>query len=156
DGTRVLSGGGPVVRLWDVESCKELGRFEGHTVAVRAIAFAGDGKRILTASEDQTLRVWDIETRKELRSLQVLANPKGVVAFSADGRLALAGGLADRTPVLWDVEAGKHLRAFDGTHVWGVHSLAFSPDGKRALSGGSDRAVRLWDVATGKELRRLQ
>jgi WD40 repeat protein len=32
--------------------------------------------------------------------------------------------------------------------------VAFSADGRRALSGGADRAVRLWDVATGKELRR--
>jgi WD40 repeat protein len=156
DGTRVLSGGGPLVRLWDVESCQELARFEGHGAAVRAVAFADDGRRILTASEDQTLRVWDTGTRKELKSLQVLANPKGIVAFAADGRLALAGGLVDRTPGLWDVEAGKHLRAFDGTHVSGVYSLAFSPDGKRALSGGFDRAVRLWDVSTGKELRRFK
>lgn len=156
DGKRVLSGGGTLVRLWDVESCEEVARFEGHTRQVCAVAFARDGRRVLTASHDQTVRVWDVETRKEQKSLQVLANPQGIVAFSADGRRALAGGLADRTPGLWDLEAGKYLRAFDGTHVSGVYSLAFSPDGTRALSGGFDRAARLWDVDSGKELRRFK
>ena len=34
-----------------------------------------------------------------------------------------------------------------------VTSVAFSPDGKWALSGSNDNTVRLWDCQTGKELR---
>jgi WD40 repeat protein len=34
-----------------------------------------------------------------------------------------------------------------------VQSVAFSPDGRRALSGGSDNTLKLWDIATAKELR---
>jgi WD40 repeat protein len=36
-----------------------------------------------------------------------------------------------------------------------VTGLAFSPDGKRALSASYDQSIRLWDVATGKEIRRF-
>jgi WD40 repeat protein len=50
------------------------------------------------------------------------------------------------------VETGKELHCLTG-HTQEVYAVAFSPDGRRALSGSQDRNVRLWDVETGKELR---
>lgn len=37
-------------------------------------------------------------------------------------------------------------------HRAGVRSIAVSPDGKRIVTGGWDKAVKIWDIATGKEL----
>jgi WD40 repeat protein len=37
-----------------------------------------------------------------------------------------------------------------------IYSVAFGPDGKRALSGSFDKTVRLWDLATGKVVRRFE
>ena len=51
-------------------------------------------------------------------------------------------------------EKVAEIRRFEGQTAQ-VRSVAFSPDGKRALSGGSDNSVRLWDVEGGKEIRRL-
>ena len=38
-------------------------------------------------------------------------------------------------------------------HSKGVYSVAFSPDGRFALSGSLDETLRLWDIATGKEIQ---
>ena len=38
------------------------------------------------------------------------------------------------------------------SHDGGIICLAFSPDGKIALTGAEDKMARLWDVATGKPL----
>ncbi|MBQ2787165.1 MAG: PD40 domain-containing protein [Bacteroidaceae bacterium] len=37
-------------------------------------------------------------------------------------------------------------------HTDCVESVAFSPDGKRIVSGSIDKTIRIWDVATGKQI----
>ncbi|MFH1090052.1 MAG: hypothetical protein V1742_00635, partial [Pseudomonadota bacterium] len=46
---------------------------------------------------------------------------------------------------------GEVIFTMEG-HKAGVSSVCFSPDGKRALSGGTDNTMRLWDLKTGREI----
>ena len=41
-------------------------------------------------------------------------------------------------------------------HWTAVNSVAYSPDGKTALSGSDDHTARVWDLATGREIRKLE
>ena len=60
-------------------------------------------------------------------------------------------------------EAERALRKacrFDNSilegHTSYVNSVSFSPDGKRIVSGSSDKTIRIWDATTGKELETLE
>src|SRR5262249_60191628 len=78
------------------------------------------------------------------------------VAIRPDGKQALSGSASgdDNTVRLWELETGKQLRCFTG-HEDYVYSVAFLPDGKRAVSGGYDNTMRLRDLQTGRGLRRF-
>ena len=70
--------------------------------------------------------------------------------YSPDGKhIATAGSLG---VFLWDAETGALLRTFRGHTDW-VRSVAFSPDGKRVLTGSDDSTAKLWDAETGQEIR---
>jgi len=66
----------------------------------------------------------------------------------------LAGGSHEEV-TLSDAESGEAIRHLVG-HTGEVFSVAFSPDGRLALTGGRDKTARVWNVATGEEIQRLQ
>jgi WD40 repeat protein len=51
----------------------------------------------------------------------------------------------------WQRQLHLELRTLHG-HTSRVRSVAFSPDGRRILTGSNDRTARTWDAETGREL----
>ena len=88
--------------------------------------------------------------------------PKGVeprkfwsVAFHPAGTYALSGSQdpanGSGEVKLWDVDTGNEISTWTG-HRLLVRSVAFSRDGRRALSGSFNKTVGLWNVKTGKNM----
>ncbi len=151
DGKLALSGSNDkTMRLWDVQSGRELRNFMGHG-PVYCVAFSPNGRFALSGS--YALRLWDVETGRELRSFAGHRGGVHSAAFSPDGRLALSGS-GDNTLKLWEVASGRELRSFTG-HTGRVNSVAFFPDGKLVLSGSEDKTLKVWEVATGREFMSL-
>ena len=125
-----------------------------HGAPVTSCAWSADGRRLASASYDNTVRVWDAESGKCLRTLEGHANRVTSCAWSADGR-RLASASEDNTVRVWDAESGKCLRTLEGHADW-VTSCAWSADGRRLASGAEDKTLRVWDAESGKNLRTLE
>jgi WD40 repeat protein len=61
DGTMLdLAGFDNVIRLFDLETGKELRNFDQHQGAITCLAFSADGRYLLSGSYDSTVRLWRV------------------------------------------------------------------------------------------------
>jgi WD40 repeat protein len=164
DGKRLASASGGMdqqlrplpgeVKVWVAASGRQTLTLKGHTGYVSSVAFSPDGKRLASASWDETVKVWDLATCQETFTLKGHTGGISSVAFSPDGK-RLASASWDRTVKVWDGRTGKEALTLQG-RTEQVMSVAFSPDGKRLASGSRDGTVKVWDAQTGQETLSLK
>lgn len=152
DGRYALSGGRDgTLKLWNLDSGKEIRTYQGHKGRVMSIAYSPNRRHALSAGEDRTLKLWDIDTGREIRTYKGHSGVVNSIALSSDGQLAVSGSV-DKTLKLWDVENGREIRTYRGHTNW-VESVAISADGKFLISGSRDSSMKLWNLDTGGEIR---
>jgi WD40 repeat protein len=140
-----------------------------HTAPVCYVAFAPDGKSVVSAGVDGYFRVWEYPSGKELRRFgpeaadiidafwrtverhidyAVFPMP---FAVSSDTKVAAMGGIKEIA--LFDVATGQKLPPLsvpeDQQNGWrGIGPITFAPDGRHLVSMG--KSIQVWDVATSK------
>jgi WD40 repeat protein len=155
DGKTLASGSADkTIKLWDLETGKEIRTLKGHDNYVNTISFSPDGKTLASGSGDKTIKLWNLETGKEIRTLKGHDNYVYSVSFSPDGKI-LASGSSDKTIKLWNLETGLEIRTLKG-HDNYVRSVSFSPDGNTLASGSADKTIKLWNLETGTEISTLK
>lgn len=84
------------VQLWDVGPGVLLGKLEGHTEYVKDLLFTPDGKRLISASADQSIRIWDLTDPDNLPSTSTVlrghTDEVTRLAWHPDGKTLLSGG----------------------------------------------------------------
>ncbi len=143
------------VRLWDTGTGKET-VLRGHENRVVSARFSPDGKRLVSASWDQTARVWDVATGKTLHVLKAHTCALAGADFSADGKgvYTLSSGRYGFSPV----PGGEYPPAVQAVDepipAGGFWNIMVAGHGSSTGNGGNYRSgdiARLWDAATGKE-----
>ena len=133
--------GGPNVCLWDVASGRVL-----HWVRsgyMGGVALSPDGRTAATG-DDGVVRFWDAATGAELYPLR--QEGMSLLCYSPDGKMFATTSAKDPAIRLWESATGAERLRLPG-HVDGTMTLAFAPDGRTLISGGTDATALVWDLA---------
>ena len=167
DGTRIVpSSSNKTVKMSDVQTEWMSMSLNVPRLGAQAVAFSPDGQRIVTGGGDLFSRhvgyaeVWDAQTGQEILALQGHTDLVMSVAFSPDGRRIVTGSRGDKhkqsgtsgEAKVWDAQTGQELLALKGFNE-GVSSVAFSPDGRRIVTGSN--TAKVWDAENGREILTL-
>lgn len=167
-----VAGQGSDVHVWQTEQSinDEPIRLPGHGEQVTHLEFAPRGSLLATSGFDGTVRLWQLTAGKahEIALPQrEFAGAVHHVVFSSDGRyLAVTGASSDSIDAesilrLWQIPQGLNLSAASsdasketsGPSIpapleMPAHTFAFTADGTRLATAGSDGLLNLWNLAT--------
>jgi WD40 repeat protein/serine/threonine protein kinase len=108
---------------------------------VSALAWSPDGKRLASVGEHSQLTVWDTRNGSAVLTLPGSKS----VSWSPDGRfLAAPNSTRTRAVSIWDAGTGMEVRTLRG-HRDIAFRVAWSPIGKRLVTGALGRELRIWD-----------
>ena len=123
---------------------------------------------LATGELDNTIYLWDLDEGVRKKTFEGDRGSLYSLAFSPDGKTVARGGESypqegedgnfhsDARLDVWDVVKGKRKHKFSGENMFGIRSLAFSPDSSLLVGGDQFGWIHLVDPNTGKYIKRLE
>jgi cytochrome c len=142
----VSAGYDATLRVWRVSD----GSVNVHNLPtpLNSVIIAPDGEIVVAGADG---KVYFLSPQGEMRGeLQASSTPIIALAISPDGRLVAAAGIRGSVAVI-ECKARKlgHTLVGPGLPIW---SVAFFPDSRTLLTGGTDRTIRRWDAVSGEPI----
>ena len=144
-----IVGGGGAVKLWDVNTGREIRniteRYSGSTT------FSPNGKFILI-SNIQELILWEINTGSERWKINANSDKQITGAqFCDNGRRIISKHQYDNVKI-WDTDTGREIKTID---VRNGSKIILSPDGRKLITRTDNNLIKIWDTITGQEIRTI-
>ena len=158
DGKRAVSSSlDGTLKVWNLATGKRLSVFS-YPCFVFAVAIAPNSKQAFASvSTCGELKAFDLTTDREI----LVSIPKNIIGVTAiaitpDGHQLLCGlkHMLRASLKVVDLTIAQEIFTLQGHRDW-IHSIAVTPDGKRAVSASRDRTLKVWNLTTGEEVYTL-
>ncbi|MGK5093936.1 hypothetical protein WDW89_18225 [Deltaproteobacteria bacterium TL4] len=143
---------------------KVLFQREGDGLPVVDIALSDDGKLMLIAKQNGDLEFLSGTDYAQSRTLTTGLSSLNLMALSPDQQEVTVGD-KDGGVLILNLQSGSPQFRLNG-HRGAINAIAYSPDGKLILTGGTQNSkqhlsksdsssVRIWDAKTGAEIQKI-
>ena len=152
----VVLESGNKISLWNVETWQLISRVEtGLNIQYhikKNYCAIPQGSDMLLYPSGADLAWWDLKQSQELASLRINSRRSGVIAVSPTGPLLASAARGDFV-TLWNWKTRESAGQLRGPRAF--HGVAFSPDGRRLVTGSNGKeSLVVWDVSTKQEIAR--
>lgn len=149
DNSRIATMSWNKARVWNADGTGQPFVLKGELRGI--VAWSPEGKRIVTALEDNQLQVLNADGSGQPLVFEGHAGRVNGAAFHPDGTRIVSGS-HDKTVRVWNADGTGQPLVLEG-HEGIVNRVAWSPDGSRIASASDDKTLRVWNAAgTGKPL----
>ena len=157
DGNRIATVAQGTIQLWDSKDGTEILKIPVHlpeemtfngkkslcfnidSMQINSVFFSPDGKRLVSASNDETVRIWDANTGKELKRLVGHHDQVKSASFNPNGQTVLSISWFEGIAIIWDAQTGEILLREDKPYP--IRSATFSNDGKHVIFSSDNDSV---------------
>lgn len=129
------------IKIWDLETGKEVRTLTGHTGGVRCLQF--DDSKLISGSMDGTMKLWNWRTGDCLATYS--GHTDYVIGLHFDSDI-LVSGSADHTAKVWNFQ-DKSTFTLRGHKDW-VNSVRIDSESRTVFTASDDFTVKLWDLDT--------
>lgn len=121
---------------------------------VTALAFASDGRQLLSGCNDGMVLIWALGALAIARSIAAHDGAVTALGLAPSGDALITAG-ADRTAKLWSLATGT-LQLSIAAHERPLMRAIHSPTDEILVTADDAGCVRTWDVASGERRAELQ
>ncbi|HEY7417681.1 MAG TPA: hypothetical protein VH593_21035 [Ktedonobacteraceae bacterium] len=137
------------VALWDATTGTCLRIVARHAERTAAFAWAADGARIASISEEGVLRLWSIEEENFALVCEQVGRACAC-AWSPDGALLVSSCKGEASLQCWDTLSGTAVEriplSISSRRLLNVQVLSWSPGGRHLAAGCDDGTLQIIDM----------
>lgn len=146
------------IKLWELNTGREVRSFLGHTMSVTCVTYSSDGKFLISGSNDRSIRVWDVKSSKMLFLIST-EDYITDVALDPAMKFIIAGGYNESgnpdSCMIFDFKTKKLLKRINTDSRSIGLNIAISPTGKYVGFGEDNRIVNIYEIGTWKKVNRF-
>lgn len=142
-----------LIFLWDSQNPYLLKELKGHSNRIWCVEMSQDGRRLISASDDQTVRQWDIKTGECINKFTNHKKRVWSVDYNFNGELIASAG--EDQIYIWDANTGGYVNGFSENKDC-LRKVKFHPSMNYLASSGEDAVIRIWDISNNECILELK